>query len=155
MKIKLPEQKKSNIEKNNPNSQKDIEVSSFIESSISRKLDVLKEEINEIYAEINNRENLHSNLISELDTFINTFQFELEDLLRWGRGSYGKDDSRRMFIEKNINDFLKERRLEELWVWKDKNKLKEDIRELSKEYRLILKRKEFLKDYLTENSEST
>ena len=118
----------------------------FMEDSMKRKRDVLEKEIFDIRYELDCRSTLHASLASELTTGIEARRSEINRFGGWGQGSVF--EPRINIIEREIFEFKRELRSEELNFWRDVSRLKESLRKVLKEYWQIQGREEFLDKYL-------
>jgi len=118
----------------------------FMDDSIARKRSVLEKEMLDIKSEIDGRISLHESLTNELVIGIESRQFEINRFGGWGQGSVF--ESRITALEREISDFRREMRSEELNYWRDMSRLKESLRKVLKEYWQIQSREEFLSKYL-------
>lgn len=122
----------------------------FVEQSLTRKIDILKKEIEYLYTDIRTRNNLHEDITKELDSMIKNCHIQLESFPK-GSSSWGSYfESNIGKLEKEISDLKKESRLEKVGRWRNKVKLKKELRDLLKEYESLMKRKEFLKEFLAD-----
>jgi len=118
----------------------------FMEESNARRLTILEKEANDIRSEFETRARLHTALNDGLGRNIESREFEIRRFGGWGSGSIF--ETRIVALERDISDFKKEIRIEELSYWHDLSRLKETLRKVLKEYWNLKSKKEFVNKYL-------
>ena len=118
----------------------------FMDESNARRLTILEKEANDIRSEFETRTLLHTTMNNELIKNIESREFEIHRFGGWGSGSVF--ETRIIALERDISDFKKEIRIEELSYWRDLSRLKECLRKVLKEYWNIKSKKEFVNKYL-------
>jgi hypothetical protein len=109
------------------------------------KLTSVRGQLQEIDTELEARELLHGKLIQEIDQQILSASLFLDRLKHWQIGYRVGVDMERNLWERKMADLLKEKRMEKLRLWRESVSLKEDRRELFKEYEDLLKRRHLLR----------
>ena len=118
----------------------------FMEESNARRLTILEKEINDIKSEFDSRTLLHTTMNNELIRNVESREFEINRFGGWGSGSVF--EPRITSLEREISDFRKEIRFEDLNYWRDMSRLKETLRKVLKEYWNTQSRKVFVNKYL-------
>jgi len=119
----------------------------LIESSFTRKLDLIKNCINDITSEIEERNELHVQLSANMDSQLKNTEFFLDDFIKLRKGTMYHPDKRIQFFESQINKLKHEKRKEESGIWRDITELKRELRVLLKEYRNGISNRNILRDF--------
>lgn len=109
------------------------------------KLSSLRGQIQEIDMELQTRQLIHRELITEIDHQVLSASLFLGQLKHWAIGYRVGVDMERNLWERNIADLTKEKRSETVRVWRDSNRLKDGRRELSREYKELFERQHLLR----------
>ena len=109
------------------------------------KLSSLRGQIQEIDMELQTRQLIHRELITEIDHQVLSASLFLGQLKHWAIGYRVGVDMERNLWERNIADLTKEKRSETVRVWRDSTRLKEGRRELLHEYKELVKRRHLLR----------
>jgi len=104
------------------------------------KLSSLRGQIQEIDMELETRQLIHRELITEIDHQVLSASLFLDQLKHWAIGYRVGVDMERNLWERRIADLTKEKRSERVRLWRDSVRVNEDRRELTKEYKELLKR---------------
>lgn len=104
------------------------------------KLASLRKQMEEIDLELEARSSIHKHLVQEIDDQILSASLFLDRLKHWAIGYRVGVDMERNLWERAIADLTKQKRTEIVRCWRDSIGLKEDRRELSREYEELLKR---------------
>lgn len=109
------------------------------------KLASLGKQIQEIDIDLEARQIIHRQLVEEIDHQVLSASLFLNQLKHWAIGYRVGVDMERNLWERRIGDLTKEKRSEMVRLWRDSLRVKEDRRELSKEYEELLKRRNLLR----------
>ena len=109
------------------------------------KLSSLRGQIQEIDMELETRQLIHRELITEIDHQVLSASLFLDQLKHWAIGYRVGVDMERNLWERRIADLTKEKRSERVRLWRDSVRVNEDRRELTKEYEELLKRRNLLR----------
>ena len=125
-------------------SHKDDDVMSIFGKLVSQDIGTLKEWIEEVSQEIESRRELRHRLVSKLSDGVEKVQSLINEIEHWEPGYKPSVNGRRTNLEVECLSLKKEERLQELNAWRDISMLKRQLRELLKEYREALRRKDML-----------
>ena len=125
---------------------RDDDAMSAFTQLLSQDIETLREWIEEVIQEIESRRKLRHDLISKLSDGVEKVQYLIDKIGHWEPGYKPSVDGRRTGLEVECLALRKEERLQELNAWRDISMLKRQLRELLKEYREALRRKDVL-DY--------
>ena len=109
------------------------------------KIKDLRETIDQIEKEISCRFEMKKAFDKELDYQIGRAAFSLGEFKFWGLGYNTGVDVKRNMLEKQLVDFRKEKRNNELKFWEDLVRLRKDLRKVTEEYKTLLNRNDILK----------
>jgi len=109
------------------------------------KLSSLRGQIQEIDGDLERRQLIHRELITEIDHQVLSASLFLGQLKHWAIGYRVGVDMERNLWERNIADLTKEKRSETVRVWRDSNRLKDGRRELLREYKELFERQHLLR----------
>jgi len=129
-----------------PESHKDDDVMSVFGKLVSRDIETLKEWIEEVCQEIESRRELRHKLVSKLSDGVEKVHSLINEIEHWEPGYKSSVNGRRTNLEVECLSLKKEERLQELNAWRDISILKRQLRELVKEYKEALRRKDMV-DY--------
>lgn len=129
-----------------PESHKDGDVMSIFGKLVSQDLETLKEWIEEVSQEIDSRRELKRELVSKLSDGAEKVHSLINEIEHWAPGYKPSVNGRRTNLEKECLSLKKEERVQELNAWRDISILKRQLRELVKEYREALRRRDMV-DY--------
>ena len=118
----------------------------FMGRSLDSKLEMIRDEIAIVQKALEERKSIHDSLEETLYRHINGQRAEKDMLGGWKYGSVL--NGRVAVLEKELDDFERERRIETVSFWRDRSRLQESMRTLLRESWAIIKKKEQLKDYL-------
>ena len=120
----------------------------IIRETLERKIRIIRNEIEQLNKDLESRAELHKQICKEINGHVTDRERSkaLLDSYCIGWGSYAQE--RIQIIEKEISFLMKEKRLEKVGYWRNCIKLKNELRELLKEYEELKKRKEFLEEQL-------
>jgi len=108
------------------------------------KIKDLREAIDHIKKEISVRFDMKKEFEKELDYQLSKAAFSLSEFKRWGLGYNTGVDVKRNMLEKQLNDFRREKRKTELQCWEDIISLRKDLRKALEEYKSLVNRKNAL-----------
>lgn len=109
------------------------------------KLTSLRWQIEEIDSELETRQVIHRELVTEIDHQILSASLFLDQLKHWAIGYRVGVDMERNLWERQVAELTKQKRMEMVRLWKDSAGLKEDRRELLTEYNVLVKRRRLLR----------
>ena len=123
----------------------------IIRETLERKIRIIRNEIEQLKRDLESRAELHQQICKEINSYVADRERSkaLLDGQCIGWGSYAQE--RVQLIEREIANLMKEKRLEQVGYWRNCIKLKNELRELLKEYEELKKRKEFLEEQLGVN----
>jgi hypothetical protein len=127
-------------------SDKDEDAMSAFSRLVSRDAQTLREWVEEVSGEIESRRRLRRELISRLSDGVQGVQSLIDEIEHWTPGYKPSVDGRRTGLEREYLNLRREERLQELNAWRDISILKRQLRELLREYREALGRKDMI-DY--------
>lgn len=104
----------------------------------------LRGQIQELDIELELRQSIHRELITEIDHQVLSASLFLNQLKHWAIGYKIGVDMERNLWERKVADLLKEKRMEKLRVWRESGNLKEGRRELLRELEDLYKRRHLL-----------
>ncbi|MFX1517258.1 MAG: hypothetical protein ACFFC6_13220 [Promethearchaeota archaeon] len=107
----------------------------------SDKIELIKQAITEIISEMKTRQALNRVFIHRIDSIIDNFTHELNELKHWTLGNNASIETRRIHLEKELLQLEKEKRSNNLSCWKDLLWLKKDLREAVIEYKSLTRMK--------------
>jgi len=107
----------------------DFDVEEFLETTRARERQRLETELERIDRQLEEREKIHEEVISELESKLDWYTNRLEKLYKQSRGRQG----RRSHIKSKIDELYQELRNSKQSVWQDKQKLEEERRQLLRE----------------------
>jgi hypothetical protein len=122
-----------------------ISASDLYSEFFENKLAALRRQIQEIDMELETRQLIHRQIDEEIDHQVLSASLFLNQLKHWAIGYRVGVDMERNLWERRIGDLTKEKRSEMVRLWRDSIRVKEDRRELSKEYEELLKRRNLLR----------
>ena len=128
------------------NSDKKEDIMDLFQGILSQDLETLKEWVEEVCQEIESRKELKRELVSKLQDGVESVRSLLDEIERWEPGYKPSVNGRRTNLEKERLALKREERLQELNAWRDISMLRRQLRELLKEYREALRRKDLV-DY--------
>lgn len=111
---------------------------------LSRDVEDVREWIEEVSQEIESRRELRHRLVSKLRDGVEKVQSLINEIEHWAPGYKPSVNGRRTSLEVECLSLKKEERLQELNAWRDISILRRQLRELLKEYREALRRKDVL-----------
>ena len=124
----------------------DSDVMDTFRRLVSQDTDGLREWIEEISQEIESRRELRQKLVSKLEDGMENVRALIDDIHHWEPGYKPSVNGRRTNLERECLALRREERLQELNAWRDISALKRQLRELLKEYKEAIRRKDML-DY--------
>jgi len=128
--------------------EKDFSAERFLEKSLSKKISVLKEQIESCEKELSEREKIHEVQIKELNDKKEEFRSALTNQMKMRKIASGETlQEQKAEVSEKIDDTEDKIREEERENWRDKQKLKDKIRDLRKEVQELKKRKNLMKVY--------
>ena len=113
---------------------------------VSQDIEALKEWIEEVSQEIETRKELKRELVSKLQDGVESVRSLVDEVEHWEPGYKPSVNGRRTNLEKECLALKREERLQELNAWRDISMLRRQLRELLKEYKEALRRKDLV-DY--------
>jgi len=116
--------------------------------SLERKIDTIRNQINDIYRDIHDRASLNKELTAELNGLVRSHETEARGLASYGY--CGWPQPRRELLETEIAELKKETRLEQVGYWRNHTNLREKLRDLVKEYETLLRRRRLIEAHLSE-----
>ena len=125
---------------------KDSDVMDTFRRLVSQDTDGLREWIDQVSQEIESREQLKHKLISKVRNGVENARSLVDEIQHWEPGYKPSVNGRRTNLEKECLALRREERLQELNAWRDVSVLKRQLRELLKEYKEAIRRKDML-DY--------
>jgi len=126
----------------------DFSAEEFLEKSLSKEIDILKEEIENCEQELAEREKLHEEQTEDLKEKAQEYRSALTNFQKLN--DIAKGDSlqeKKANTNEKIGAVEEQLREEERENWKDQQELRDKIRELRKEVQELKKRKSFMKIY--------
>ena len=129
-----------------PATRKEKDVMSTFSELVSQDVQTLREWVEEVSREIEARGELRLKLVSNLRDGVGKVQSLIDGIEHWEPGYRSSIDGRRTGLEKEYLNLKREERLQELNAWRDISMLKRQLRELLKEYREALGRKDIIDD---------
>ena len=121
---------------------KDDDVMITFSKLLTQDVRTLREWIDEVSQEIESRRELKRGLVSKLLKGVEKVQYLIDEIEHWEPGYKPSVDGRRTGLEKEYLALKREERMQELNTWRDVSILKRQLRELLKEYREALRRKD-------------
>jgi len=112
----------------------------FLTDIITDKISFLRQILNEIDTQINNRETLKDSIVHKIDTGICYLRTKLYEIESWELGRNRNIDSRRSNIEQELEALENQKRDETRQSWRDIALLKKEHRQFFHEYRNALRR---------------
>jgi len=103
-----------------------FDVESFLEQSQRRETRRLEQELDQIQDQLEKRDELHEEAITELESQLDWYLEQLDDLYNFVTGKQGE----RTRLKTRIHEFYQEIREEKQQHWKDQQKLEQERREL-------------------------
>lgn len=119
----------------------DFDVEEFLREEQRNERERLEQELERIEDLLSEREEIHSESVSELESNLDWYVEQLEDLYR-GFGGAPKEEKER--LKTRIEDFYSEIRREKRNQWRDKIELEMELREV--EHALDEVEEDFLND---------
>jgi len=104
----------------------ELDIESFLERSQDREGQRLESQLEEIERQLEERSQLHDEIVGELESKLEWYIDRLERLYRQGRGR----DSDREDLKSKIEDFYREIRQERQSAWREKQDLEKERRQL-------------------------
>lgn len=123
--------------------EQNLDVEGLLEGFQRREEQRLERELQRIERELEEREELHTELVEELESKLDWYQERLEKLYRQGRGKSG----RRGRLKQKIDEFYEELRVEKRQRWRDVQELRREIRRVEKELDEV-REESLLQDFL-------
>lgn len=105
----------------------DFDVDEFLEETQSQEEKRLEQEIEQIFQQLEERDRIHEEALTELQSKLDWYIERLEELYFRGL-EQGKQD-----LKERIKEFYREIRLEKKERWRDRQKLEKERRQLEKE----------------------
>ena len=124
----------------------DSDVMGMFGRLVSQDIEILKEWIEDVCQEIEARKELKQALVSKLQDGVESVRSLVDEIEHWEPGYKPSVNGRRTNLEKECLALKREERLQELNAWRDISMLKRQLRELVKEYKEALRRKDMV-DY--------
>ena len=121
-------------------------------SFFADKARVLREEIEKINAEADERRRLHSEMKSMIEADLKEVKRLLSEISLYAPGTKHSIDLRRIELEREMLSLRKERRLAEISLWKDLVLLRREMREIVFEYQALKRMAELVENGGRENS---
>jgi len=110
------------------------ELKKTFSGTLSGKIKILKEAIEEINQEIEERRKLSKNLLKKIDSDLFTLEYQLKELKHYVLGHNHSIEFRRLGLEREILGLKKEKRSEAIREWEDISSLLRKRRDLIMEY---------------------
>lgn len=130
-----------------PHRRPGIEIPSMLTGTFSAKLDIIREGIHELDAEIKKRKELAESFANEVDRKIKDLEFQLRELERfWIGNNLQPIEFRRLGLERDLLVLKREIRAERLRAWEHIDQLIRQRRELLNEYKTLLHTRKILGD---------
>ena len=123
----------------------DTYTSDLYSEFFDNKLASLRWQIQELDIELEARKSIHSGLMEEIDQQVLSASIFLDRLKHWAIGYRVGVDMERNLWERKVADLLKEKRMEKLRLWRESAGVKEDRREILREYLELLKRRHLIR----------
>jgi hypothetical protein len=111
---------------------------------LSHDVQALREWMEEVSQEIESRRKLRHDSISKLSDGVEKVQYLIDRIEHWEPGYKPSVDTRKTGLEKEYLSLKREERIQELNAWRDISVLKRQLRELLREYREAVGRKDML-----------
>jgi hypothetical protein len=121
-------------------------------SFFADKARVLREEIEKINGEAEERKRLHSEMKSMIEADLKEVKRLLADISLYAPGTKHSIDLRRIELEREMLSLRKERRLAEISLWKDLVFLRREMREIVFEYQALKRMAELVENGSRGNS---
>jgi len=115
-------------------------------SFFADKARVLREEIEKINAEADERRRLHSEMKSMIEADLKEVKRLLSEISLYAPGTKYSIDLRRIELEREMLSLRKERRLAEISLWKDLVFLRREMREIVFEYQALKRMAELVEN---------
>ena len=115
-------------------------------SFFTDKARVLREEIEKINAEADERKRLHSEMKSMIEADLKEVKRLLAEISLYAPGTRHSIDLRRIELEREMLSLRKERRLAEVSLWKDLVFLRREMREIVFEYQALKRMAELVEN---------
>jgi len=115
-------------------------------SFFADKARVLREEIEKINAEADERRRLHSEMKSMIEADLKEVKRLLSEISLYAPGTKHSIDLRRIELEREMLSLRKERRLAEISLWKDLVFLRREMREIVFEYQALRRMAELVEN---------
>jgi len=107
----------------------DFSVEEFLEQSQRSEEKRLEDELNRIEEQLESRDQVHEEVVDELESKLDWYRDRLEKLYKQGRGR----NNRRDRLKSKISSFYDQLRNEKLEHWQDKQELEMERRQLLRE----------------------
>lgn len=107
-----------------------IDVEEVLERTRSAKRYRLERELERIREQLEDREEVHADIVQELEFKVDVYQRRLEDLYTTGRG---ERDGERRRLQDRIESFYRALREEHREHWRDRQELEQERREVLRE----------------------
>jgi hypothetical protein len=125
-------------------SEKKEDAMSAFSRLVSQDVRTLREWVEEVSGEIEARRELRRRLTRKLRDGVGKVQSLIDEIEHWEPGYRPSVDGRRTGLEREYLSLRREERLQELNAWRDISILKRQLRELLREYREALGRKDVI-----------
>lgn len=112
----------------------------FLKEILTDKISFLKELLDEIDVQIQDRQALKDTIIDKIDRGECYLRTKLYEIDTWDHGKNRNIDTRRLQIEKELEALKNQKRDEKRESWRDIARLKKEHRQFFHEYRNALKR---------------
>ncbi|MBW2044102.1 MAG: hypothetical protein JRI96_04355 [Deltaproteobacteria bacterium] len=123
---------------------KTIDVAGAVGKTLQKKLEILREAIEELNQDIQERERISQQVQDKIGGDVFDLEFELRELKHWAPGVNDSIEARRLGLERELLDLKQQERSEYIRKWSDISGLKRKRREFITEYQHLLKTMEVL-----------
>lgn len=129
-------------------SSSDFSAEDFLEQSLTKEIEILEEQLEDSKNELAERQQLHEEQIRDLKESIQKLRGSLSNGRALGKLAKGDNlQEQRADANEKINEMKEQLREENRDNWRDKSKLKKEIRGIKSEIQKLRKRKYFMEFY--------
>lgn len=129
-------------------SSSDFSAEDFLEQSLTKEIEILEEQLEDSKNELAERQQLHEEQIRDLKESIQKLRGSLNNVRALGKLAKGDNlQEQRADANEKINEMKEQLREENRDNWRDKSKLKKEIRGIKSEIQKLRKRKYFMEFY--------
>lgn len=118
--------------------------SKVLSTFFTEKLNLLRDTIQDLKTEVEIRKSMGANFEDEIEEELKFFESSLRDLLPMGKSGGTSIDKRRVHVEKRIVALKEYRRTHKEKLWHNCVWLQQEIFQLLKEYKELLKTQEMM-----------